>query len=84
VHPTSEADPKTALGGGWFETTADFCPRHDQFPPHWVRIDLYAYYPKGRAWFSHIVLKKLSDKPVVEQHDPPGVPADPTTAPDVR
>jgi hypothetical protein len=87
VHPTSEADPKRelpALGGGWFETTADFCPRHDQFPPHWVRIDLYAYYPKGRAWFSHIVLKKLSDKPVVEQRDPPGIPADPTTAPDVR
>jgi hypothetical protein len=84
VHPTSDADPKVELGNGWFETTADFCPRHDQFPPHWVRIDLYAYYPKGRAWFSHIVLKKLSDKPAVEQHDPPDIPADPTTVPDSK
>ncbi len=76
VHPTSDADPKRDLGGGWTETTADFCPRHDQAPPHWLRIDLYAYWPKGHAWFDRVVLKQLSEQPVVEQRDPEDLPRD--------
>ncbi|MCG3177727.1 MAG: hypothetical protein BIFFINMI_00046 [Phycisphaerae bacterium] len=74
VHPTSDADPKRKLEGGWTQTTADFVPRHDQYPPHWIRIDIYAYWPKGHAWFDDVVLRQLSDKPVVEQHDPADLP----------
>lgn len=70
VHPTSEADPKRQLENGWTETTADFCPRHDQYPPHWIRIDIYAYWPAGHAWFDDVQLKQLSEGPVIEQHDP--------------
>ncbi|MDD4890091.1 MAG: hypothetical protein PHU85_09180 [Phycisphaerae bacterium] len=80
VHPTSEADPKRDLGNGWTETTADLCPRHDQRPPHWLRVDIYGYWPKGRAWFDHVVLKQLSDKPVVEQKEPNDLPKMPTTS----
>jgi hypothetical protein len=58
VHPKGEK-------GQWNEVVADFVPlatRADQMPT-FLKVDLYAYWPKGVIYWDDIVLKKVRDAP---------------------
>ena len=58
VHPGGEK-------GQWNSVVADFIPeatRPDQ-QPAFLKVDLYAYWPKGVIYWDDIVLKKVRDAP---------------------
>ena len=58
VHPAGEK-------GQWNSVVADFIPSHaspNQQPTH-LKVDLYAYWPKGEVFWDDIVLKKVRDAP---------------------
>ena len=58
VHPTGGK-------GEWHTVTADFVPESttpDQTPTH-LKVDLYAYWPKGVIFWDDVVLKKVRDAP---------------------
>ena len=58
VHPSGEK-------GQWNSVVADFIPeatRPDQ-QPTFLKVDLYAYWPKGVIYWDDIVLKKVRDAP---------------------
>ena len=58
VHPGGEK-------GQWNSVVADFIPeatRPDQ-QPTFLKVDLYAYWPKGVIYWDDIVLKKVRDAP---------------------
>jgi hypothetical protein len=58
VHPGGEK-------GQWHTVVADFIPeatRPDQ-QPTWLKVDLYAYWPKGVLYWDDVVLKKVRDAP---------------------
>ncbi|MCX5674168.1 MAG: hypothetical protein NTX87_04100 [Planctomycetota bacterium] len=58
VHPGGEK-------GQWNSVAADFIPeatRPDQHPT-FLKVDLYAYWPKGVIYWDDIVLKKVDDAP---------------------
>ncbi|MBM4016853.1 MAG: hypothetical protein FJ288_00770 [Planctomycetes bacterium] len=58
VHPGGEK-------GRWNTVAADFIPesaRPDQRPT-FLKVDLYAYWPKGVIYWDDIVLKKVRDSP---------------------
>ncbi|MBL7140245.1 MAG: hypothetical protein ISS74_04980 [Planctomycetes bacterium] len=58
VHPTGGK-------GQWHTVTADFVPESttpDQTPTH-LKVDLYAYWPKGVIYWDDVVLKKVRDAP---------------------
>jgi len=58
VHPGGEKRQ-------WHTVVADFIPeatRPDQHPT-WLKVDLYAYWPKGVMYWDDVVLKKVRDAP---------------------
>jgi len=58
VHPTGGK-------GAWHTVTADFVPEAttpDHTPTH-LKVDLYAYWPKGVIFWDDVVLKKVRDAP---------------------
>jgi hypothetical protein len=58
VHPAGEKKQ-------WNSVVADFIPCHDNpnQQPTWLKVDLYAYWPKGEVYWDDIVLKKVRDAP---------------------
>ena len=58
VHPAGEKKQ-------WNSVVADFIPIHanPNQQPTWMKVDLYAYWPKGGVFWDDIVLKKVRDAP---------------------
>jgi len=52
--------------GAWHEVTADFVPEATTkaHTPEFLKVDLYAYWPKGVIYWDDVVLKKVRDAPV--------------------
>jgi hypothetical protein len=62
VHPAGEKNQ-------WNSVVADFIPSHanPNQQPTWMKVDLYAYWPKGVVFWDDIVLKKVRDAPAAAQ-----------------
>jgi hypothetical protein len=58
VHPAGEKKQ-------WNSVVADFIPIHanPNQQPTWLKVDLFAYWPKGEVFWDDIVLKKVRDAP---------------------
>jgi hypothetical protein len=61
VHPAGEK-------AQWNSVVADFIPSHanPNQQPTWMKVDLYAYWPKGVVFWDDIVLKKVRDAPAAK------------------
>jgi len=61
VHPGGEKKQ-------WNSVVADFIPCHDNpnQQPTYLKVDLYAYWPKGEVYWDDIVLKKVRDAPAAK------------------
>ena len=66
VHPAGEK-------GQWNSVVADFIPSHanPNQQPTWMKVDLYAYWPKGVVFWDDIVLKKVRDAPAAKPAEAP-------------
>ncbi len=58
VHPKGEK-------GTWHTVTADFVPQATtpEHTPRFLKVDLYAYWPKGVIYWDDVVLKQVRDAP---------------------